>query len=874
MDDGTGIPRPKQSSAFERTTFETSRLLDFCSEKELTAQSGYERSQWPQMVVKELVDNALDACEEVGVAAVIKIVVDDTGIAISDNGPGIPASTVEGLLNYSSRTSSREAYVSPTRGAQGNALQTILAMPFALDGDHGRVDISAHGQRHEISFRVDQIEQRPAITHAIHRENVKTGTTIKIWWPAKCMETLTAAEYDFLQLADAYTWLNPHLSLTVEWFGETAATLATTTIWDKWRPSDPTPPHWYSPAAFDRLTSAYIAHDRARGLDRSVRELVKEFRGLSGTAKQKAVLEDTGLTRTNLSALVNGHGLKGDLMASLLTAVQNHGKPVKPAMLGMIGETHIRTHMEEFGCAMESFVYRKVATMDQDGLPVVVEVAFAGRSDELARRRLITGVNWSPGIVNPFRTLNYGSLDSLLESQKAGGGEPVVVFVHVARPGIQHKDRGKSSVAISYKMAVVIRDCVLKVTAKWCKIRKAEERQDRKRWQRKELLGRALKSKKASLQEAVFSVLPAAIETASGNGRFKFPERNLFYATRPMTQSITAQELKKSWFKGILTKYEQERGEIPNLYRDPRGYLLEPHTGKTIPLGTREVDDYKMPEFLYNKIMYVEKKGMEPIFRAAKLAEKYDLAIICAEGYAVRAAKALLSAAKEQQGMTLLSMHDADPAGYNIARTLCEATVTCPNHQVDVIDIGLQLQEALEMGLQTEFFYRKNAIPSAIKLSQTEREYFTGEEAAPLNGRRSWKARRIELNALSADPDRFIAWIEGKLQGLGLAKKLLPAPSIIGQVVDHRRDAELLAAATQHILEILDINAIATAVVNKIKLPVRDIPGELKKWAKEVAPEHWKNRVHSLVEGRVMNIDHEIHALAREAVGNLREDSR
>src|SRR5437868_10760346 len=36
-----------------------------------------------------------------------------------------PSSTV--------RVSSREAYVSPTRGAQGNALQTLLVMGFALD---------------------------------------------------------------------------------------------------------------------------------------------------------------------------------------------------------------------------------------------------------------------------------------------------------------------------------------------------------------------------------------------------------------------------------------------------------------------------------------------------------------------------------------------------------------------------------------------------------------------------------------------------------------------------------------------------------------------------------------------------------------------
>ncbi len=51
-----------------RETFRTSRLLDFVGERELTTQIGHRPEQWPQVVVKELVDNALDACEEAGVA--------------------------------------------------------------------------------------------------------------------------------------------------------------------------------------------------------------------------------------------------------------------------------------------------------------------------------------------------------------------------------------------------------------------------------------------------------------------------------------------------------------------------------------------------------------------------------------------------------------------------------------------------------------------------------------------------------------------------------------------------------------------------------------------------------------------------------------
>ena len=82
----------------ERTTLRTSRLLDFCSRKELIAQTGHQPDAWPLVVLKELVDNALDACEEAEVAPQITIRVGDDGITVTDNGPGIPAETITDVL--------------------------------------------------------------------------------------------------------------------------------------------------------------------------------------------------------------------------------------------------------------------------------------------------------------------------------------------------------------------------------------------------------------------------------------------------------------------------------------------------------------------------------------------------------------------------------------------------------------------------------------------------------------------------------------------------------------------------------------------------------------------------------------------------------
>lgn len=119
---------------------------------------------------------------------------------------------------------------------------------------------------------------------------------------------------------------------------------------------------------------------------------------------------------------------------------------------------------------------------------------------------------------------------------------------------------------------------------------------------------------------------------------------------------------------------------------------------------------------------------------------RYDLMVAAAEGYSNEATRKLLALAQAEHGYQILVWHDADPYGYNIARTLAEPTEGMPDHHLDVIDMGLRLEEGLEMGLQTETFTHKKALPEDIlpMLTDKELELFTGEQ---------WQIQR--------DPDRF-----------------------------------------------------------------------------------------------------------------------
>ena len=180
---------------------------------------------------------------------------------------------------------------------------------------------------------------------------------------------LAEAEQQFLQVADDYTWLNPHLALTLTWFGERSAVRATDPSWRKWRPSDPTCPHWYTPQHLERLIAAYLTHDIERGRERTVREFVSEFRGLSGSLKQKAVLAATGLQRAPLAGLCDGRTIDRSVVARLLDAMIAHTRPVKPEALGIIGKDHLHARLEAAGCEMASFQYKQVKSTDCRGCP-------------------------------------------------------------------------------------------------------------------------------------------------------------------------------------------------------------------------------------------------------------------------------------------------------------------------------------------------------------------------------------------------------------------------------------------------------------------------------------------------------------------------
>jgi hypothetical protein len=305
-----------------------------------------------------------------------------------------------------------------------------------------------------------------------------------------------------------------------------------------------------------------------------------------------------------------------------------------------------------------------------------------------------------------------------------------------------------------------------------------------------------------SQKEIVFSVLPQAMRNAGSS----FSARDLYYAVRPLYQhhiGYERKELKYSYFsQTLLTQYQEEHGEISGLWRDPRGNFHEPHSGKSIALGTREVAAYEFPKYQFDKILYLEKEGEIPKLKAARLAEKYDMAIVGGKGYPTEAVRDLFSHA-EGGDYQLFVFHDAEIDGYNIARVLGEETRRMPYHNVNVVDIGLTVEDALEMGLPAERFNRKADMPweIAMRLNETEEAHF-----------RHLK-QRFEINAILPDMRR-IEYIERKLQENGVRSKLIPPDDALKDLREKMYRDKVEVWTEEIIAQMLKIDELKQKVAN------------------------------------------------------------
>lgn len=530
-------------------------------------------------------------------------------------------------------------------------------------------------------------------------------------------------------------------------------------------------PHWYSATAFWELC-------RAAGKTRIERLIAKYLDGCSGRERVAAVTGD--LTGRACDSLTRAEAQE------VLTAAQEATKEVPAKRLGKIG---IREDYLGYRLERGAFI--------QDGatIPFVVE-AWSNRADEPAatiainRTPIVTRSDLRRVDGKMYAIFGGGLHHRFTVGQKRGGEFSLVV--NVITPFVPLTSSGKEP------DLTPMRDEILEACERAVRIAKRKNP--------KPADGTAGISQKS----VILQRLEAMAEKLSGGGVYLFSLRQLFYAIRPFLIPVTGREPEYGWFCKVIGEYEDEHGDIPRLYRDDRGTLYHPHTGKSISLGTRSVAEYERPAWGFNKIVYCEKEGFFPILQEANWPERHDCALLTSKGFATRAARDVLALLGDTgEPITFYCVHDADGPGTVIYEALARELEA---RGVEVINLGLDPAEGRAMDLEPEPVGRKERdgtvprVPVAAYIPEEDQEWL--------------QENRIELNAMTTP--QFLAWLDAKMAAHA-GEKVIPPPDVVRDRIAEEAEKELTRRVTEEVVREADVSGRVKAILAEKKIALKEV---------------------------------------------------
>jgi hypothetical protein len=562
-------------------------------------------------------------------------------------------------------------------------------------------------------------------------------------------------------------------------------------------------PHWYDATQFHELLYATGP--------KPVRELIAHLDGCSG-GKAGEIVAAAGLSRTLCTDIASEQAKR------LLIVARDNTRQVQSKRLGAIGQDAYPSASYGYSSGV---VQLGSATPLAD-IPYVVE-AWAERLEQ-GKTLLTICVNRTPitGQVHGARenrdieAWGCGLHHVIAEAPKA---EQFGIIVNIITPYMPITSDGKAPDLKPFVGG--IKEATTKA------VRKAH---------------RPNAGSGRSQKDVVLDNLDAAIASVSGDGVYRFNERQVFYVLREVVMKATGQELKINNFKTIITDYEAENAEIPLMYREPRGSIYHPHTGETITLGTLMVEDYERPAWTFNALVYFEKEGWSEALKDDRWPERHDCMLMSSKGFTTRAARDLVDKlAEHDEPVTIFCVHDADAAGTMIYQTFQEATKARGARKVEIVNLGLEPWEAVDMGLSVENVEageRRKPVADYVRALDDE----DWEE---------WlQTHRIELNAMTTP--QLIDWLDQKMARY---EKLIPPEDVLSDELDQRIEENVRSKIMDRILRETGFkDQVAAAIADIEKPDGSDLAKGIKKLFEQEEDREWRDHIRHVADLKSLDV--------------------
>lgn len=624
---------------------------DYFTVSGLQKRTSTTKDKWWLVILKELIDNALDATERTeGADKRVFISHTETSVGIFDNGDGLSTADIELIFNFQNYASHNTHIITPSRGKQGNGLKCIIGICHALDYKllwHTRDGVILHAQ----------IDASRVSSGTLDISYINVGRTDK---RGVEISGISIGPGKICEIVSRYHKCNPDTNFEID-YGY-SVTQYKAAIDPQFFPRESSLA-FYSFEDFKRLLSS-------QSPEISYKDFLRKTFG-ERVARASAIKSQIGL-------LSVGSEVHEDFLALKDTL---NTKPI----------TLLKKYLIGFERSFEASIHPFTEDGDLSPFPCLIEYAVNDLVDRTENPRIDCFINksivYDGGNSLTFEYGKYGinakgewagDLDRLLSSQKGYS-----FIIHIIAPQLHFINSGKTQVDISDIITTLVNSLKTEIL-------------------RKKRIYSSSGDSKPTKKALAEKYMDQAFEIASSSGKYSITARQMYYKLRELagrddpnweTKSTYA-EFTQNWLTSWLDDHDEWENKVN--FSERGNFYID---GTQIGLGSAPVrnfvdrEDHRDNKFTiygatqdnvyvdssnfdikykYAKALYVEKTGFDAVFRAENLAEKYDLVIISGQGFASRSAKKLLHYLSEK-GITLYCMHDLDPSGVDIYAALCQA---------------------------------------------------------------------------------------------------------------------------------------------------------------------------------------------------------
>ncbi len=603
-----------------REVLETSRQVEYFNTDGLRTLTGLDESFWDFAILKELLDNALDAINET-INKRVRIHFENDKLAIYDSGSGIPEQVLDTIFDFEKYVSSKRFFKTPTRGFQGNALKTVIAICYLK---HYQLIFSTEGKL--ILYKLNESKIKAGIC-----EFKKQKKEAKERRSGVIIKGIKLDKYKILDTIRTYHLCNPDVTFKLN---NRVFKAVTKPI----KRTEKTFIHWYDFSAFDQLLQA-VNH---KYHNKTTRDFCLKFSGaqrlkfddfpkeLSDVAKSKSTIRRLYIKLTDSLAKPRPELLKKNISG-------------KESLFKIYGNS-------------EDYKYKVLCDeyqFNEAMVPFIIEGFLLYSKEQDSHTKIITAVNNSiPYNDCPFNFNDNGykanihfckkiykvdSLATLLDmtgftSEFSG----LFLFLNFISPHIEFTDKSKTQI-----ISNMFRDSLLKLTEYLCKdtVKEIErKRRERRAFNRRRAM---TPIKKDSKKELMIRHFWESYELASGG--YLTTARQIFYSLRKIINHEYGVELNQSdcnstFTQEIVTMIIEEYPEYEDkILFERRGYFYNPLDDTELPLGTEDVVKfinkkvinriirnlvltYSIPVNLkINHVLFVEKAGFNTILKQSGL---------------------------------------------------------------------------------------------------------------------------------------------------------------------------------------------------------------------------------------------------------------